>query len=657
MSNGSTQVNRATPDSMQGGKLVPWKVDTLPQPPPGGWRHWRSLWGPGVLLAGASIGAGEWLFGPAVTAQYGGTLLWLAMISILAQMFLNLEVMRYALYCGEPIVVGFFRTWPGPVVWTLCYILLDIHIIWPFTASNAAVPLAAAFLGHLPGTATVTLWGIQLLEGQLVWILGYVIFVAGFIPLIFGGTIYKMLQRVMTIKLVLVLGYLATVALLMVSAGNVWEVASGYFRFGMVPLRADTVIDGRHFSLSEKDGTTRYTVKGSLEEGQLLVTEFVVDREGEALRYGMGETVPENLRARLEHLRARAQRRVERGGFLVEVTEAEVILRADGQIGPDQVWKPRRFWVTKAGHERSYKRLGNVPEPEQTRFRELIANRGVERVSLIGYTREHGRLPNLDWALLAALAATAGAGGMSNTLFSNYARDKGWGMGTRVGAIPSAVGGRLITLSHVGSVFRLSTESRKRWSGWYRHIVKDQTIWVVASFLGSALPCLLSLQFIRNVAVSGNRVAALAADGISRSHPDYGLILWSLTLLCGFLVLAPVQVFSCDQISRRWTDIIWTVSKRAHRLQGNQVKYIYYTILSIYGVWGLITLSLFDPLQLAKIGTSIGNVALGFSALHTLYVNRTLLPRELRPNRFIQAGVLGCGVFFLGVSLIVILNL
>ena len=42
-----------------------------------------------------------------------------------------------------------------------------------------------------------------------------------------------------------------------------------------------------------------------------------------------------------------------------------------------------------------------------------------------------GMLPEgeVDWATLAAFAAVAGVGGLSNTLFSNYARDKGWGMG------------------------------------------------------------------------------------------------------------------------------------------------------------------------------------------------------------------------------------
>ena len=79
----------------------------LPAPPAMGLRSWVALIGPGMMMAGVAIGAGEWLFGPAVASQYGGTILWLATISILCQLVVNLEVMRYALYCGEPVYVGF----------------------------------------------------------------------------------------------------------------------------------------------------------------------------------------------------------------------------------------------------------------------------------------------------------------------------------------------------------------------------------------------------------------------------------------------------------------------------------------------------------------------------------------------------------------------
>ena len=147
--------------------------------------------GPGLVLAGTSIGTGEWLFGPAVTAQYGGTLLWLASLSIVLQVFCNLMMMRYAIYSGEGIIVGGLRTPPGPLTWVACYAILDLAAIWPFNASNAAVPLAAAWLGRLPSGDDM-----PLVKG-----LGYVLFILAFVPLIFGGTVYRMLEKIMTIKL------------------------------------------------------------------------------------------------------------------------------------------------------------------------------------------------------------------------------------------------------------------------------------------------------------------------------------------------------------------------------------------------------------------------------------------------------------------------
>jgi hypothetical protein len=87
------------------------------------------------------------------------------------------------------------------------------------------------------------------------------------------------------------------------------------------------------------------------------------------------------------------------------------------------------------------------------------------------------------------------------------------------------------------------------------------------------------------------------------------------------------------------------------------VKLVYYGILACYGVWGLIALSLFDPLQILKVAGVLMNVALGFAAWHTLYVNLSLLPRELRPNWLMRLGTFACGAFFLGVSALVLSSL
>jgi hypothetical protein len=259
--------------------------------------------------------------------------------------------------------------------------------------------------------------------------------------------------------------------------------------------------------------------------------------------------------------------------------------------------------------------------------------------------------------LLAAFAAIAGAGMLSNALFSNYTRDKGWGMGAKTGAIPSAIGGHQISLSHVGKVFMVTPESLTRWRGWFRHICRDQIIWVVCSVVGLALPCMLSLEFIRNAPVADNQVAAMTAQGISARFPAYAGLWWTATLFVSFIVLAPNAVFGGDLIARLWTDIIWIGSSKSKDKPGHSVKRVYYLILAIYAVWGLVALTLLSPMQIAKVGAVLGNVGLGFSAFHTLVVNRTLLPKPLRPNLFMQLGLVACGVFFLGITTITVMSL
>jgi hypothetical protein len=613
------------------------------------------------VVAGSAIGAGEWLFGPAVTAQYGGTFLWLATLSIVLQVVYNLEVMRYALYCGEPIFIGFFRTAPGPRFWLICYMTLFLAHIWPFMASNAAVPLASAMLGHLPGNGAINALGFSLSEVMLVKVLGYVVFFAAFLPLIFGGKISTMLEWLMLVKLVVVLGFLLFVALFMVAGPNVWEIVSGFFRFGSVAVRADTLIEAPHFSLLERDGGSEYTVQGTIEDDTPVVTALIVRHAGENRRYEAGAMVPheDGLEIRFARMTQRAVDLTRRGTFFVESLDPVKgqTLRVEGTIQPDRTWLPSRISITDGTQSHVFAHQRDIPGEYTDRVDAWVRNRGFQRIGLLDHLARHGRLPDVDWSLLAAFAAIAGAGGLSNALFSNYARDKGWGMGSKIGAIPSAVGRRSIELSHVGMVFEVTPAAIECWKGWFRHIVRDQVaVWMLCSFVGIALPCMLSLEFLRNTPVSDHRVAAMTAQGTCIRFPGIAHPLWFFTLFVGFLTLAPCAVYSGDLLARHWTDILWVTSPVVKKLARHQVRPIYYSLLGVYAAWGTITLALLPPLQIAKLGAVLGNVALGFSAFHTLYVNRTLLPRELRPNLLMQFGLIGCGVFFFAITVMALLG-
>jgi len=63
-------------------------------------------------------------------------------------------------------------------------------------------------------------------------------------------------------------------------------------------------------------------------------------------------------------------------------------------------------------------------------------------------------------------------------------------------------------------------------------------------------------------------------------------------------------------------------------------------------VAGAVALTRAEPLALVVIGANLAAVNLAVIAFHTLSVNRTLLPRELRPPLWRQTALGVCGLFF-----------
>jgi hypothetical protein len=263
----------------------------------------------------------------------------------------------------------------------------------------------------------------------------------------------------------------------------------------------------------------------------------------------------------------------------------------------------------------------------------------------------------------------AGGGGLGNMMYSNYVRDKGWGMGSTVGAIPSAIGGKNVKLSHLGKVFTINKENLTRWKGWWKYIVTDQAfIWAPGCFVGMALPALISIQFASSSELfhEENRfdwaMASMSADGVrasmSQTTPGVGEVLWVITLLVGLMVLLPSQMSVVEDVSRRWTDVIWSANAKVReRMKPNQVKKIYYIILAIYFLWCLISLTLFGnygtPKAMILVIANLGNLGIGLTAFVILGINRRFLPEPLRPRWYQQVGIASCGVFYCGLALLV----
>ena len=77
------------PDAIEPALPPAAPITELPEPPPFSLRNAVTVIGPGAVLVWLSIGAGEWLLGPAVTVKYGLGILWITTVSLILQRFLN----------------------------------------------------------------------------------------------------------------------------------------------------------------------------------------------------------------------------------------------------------------------------------------------------------------------------------------------------------------------------------------------------------------------------------------------------------------------------------------------------------------------------------------------------------------------------------------
>jgi hypothetical protein len=204
---------------MSAGRLPAWATGDLPEPPRSTPRNTLRVIGRGAVLLAFSVGAGEWLLGPAAVAGYGATILWITTASVVLQALLNTEMGRYTLYTGEPIFTGFLRTAPGPTFWGWTYAGLHLlQIGWPGWALAAATAVTALFLGRVPD------------EGDRVVVLyfGYLTFLASVLLVLVGETVEKTLEYAQWFMICWILAFLLLTGLFLVPP-DVWVTAGAGF--------------------------------------------------------------------------------------------------------------------------------------------------------------------------------------------------------------------------------------------------------------------------------------------------------------------------------------------------------------------------------------------------------------------------------------------
>ena len=191
--------------------LPAYEVRDLPESP-------RNLWrivGPGVVAAGVGVSSGEFILWPYIASQVGLIFLWGAVLGVVTQFFLNMEIERYTLATGETALTGFNRLWKH---WGLAFaVLVSFSNFWPGWALSSATLTTYLFGGGNPRTIAIV---ILLVIGA---------------SLTLAPVIYVALERLVFVKLGAVLTLVA-LAVIFAIDGDSWRaLPAGLTSFGTVP--------------------------------------------------------------------------------------------------------------------------------------------------------------------------------------------------------------------------------------------------------------------------------------------------------------------------------------------------------------------------------------------------------------------------------------
>src|SRR5215213_10616795 len=108
--------------------------------------RYRKLIGPGIVAAGVGLASGEFILFPYIASQVGLVFVWAALVGLVTQFFINLEIERYTLATGETALTGFSRFWRH---WGLVFAILTYFAnLWPGWATSSATLISYLFGGE-----------------------------------------------------------------------------------------------------------------------------------------------------------------------------------------------------------------------------------------------------------------------------------------------------------------------------------------------------------------------------------------------------------------------------------------------------------------------------------------------------------------------------
>ena len=184
----------------------------LPEPLP-----LKRVIGPSVLLLAGAIGSGEYVLWPYITSQVGLSLVWLTLLGVLTQYFLNMEIERYTLATGETAVTGFTRLWKP---WGLLFIIMTVvPWAWPGWATGGTTTLSFA-LGFSADAVPYITIGVLVLIGAILTV---------------SPVVYQTVEKIQFFMVALIVVFVGYAAIFLLGGDGYAALGRGFVEVDKIP--------------------------------------------------------------------------------------------------------------------------------------------------------------------------------------------------------------------------------------------------------------------------------------------------------------------------------------------------------------------------------------------------------------------------------------
>jgi hypothetical protein len=184
----------------------------LPEPLP-----MRRVIGPSVLLLAGAIGSGEFVLWPFITSQVGLSVVWLVVIGVLTQYFLNMEIERYTLATGETAITGFTRLWKH---WSWLFIIMTVvPWAWPGWATGGTTTLSFV-TGLGPDAIPYVTIGVLVVIGLVLTV---------------SPVVYQTVEKIQFFMVAVIVLFLIYIVLFLLGVEGYTALGQGFVDAGEIP--------------------------------------------------------------------------------------------------------------------------------------------------------------------------------------------------------------------------------------------------------------------------------------------------------------------------------------------------------------------------------------------------------------------------------------